>query len=1212
MLAGAKVPAAGWLVRGPGGARTRQDEEPGIRAVGNSGMNRRGGVTGQGHPAGPYRWLLAGCLVLFAAAWALFLQAEADGQRADDQRRQSQRLADDWRESAGTLTWLAQSYLVSGDAGSKQRLQALLDLRDGKSPGAPGATGGCWALLDGGGHRPQAAGPGIPLLERLHLTPGELAKARQVQAACDAQADAAWAAVGQADAGGADGAVRLAALGRLMEPGNQVSIRAASDDFNHLVAERTQGEARAAQSRAHSYLWLALLAGLPVPLLLHPLLGSRKILDGAPAPPENSTSDAPLAASFAQAAVGMGLVAPDGRWLRVNPKLCQILGDPPDPLLGRPFTGIYYPDDRHLGLAGWHRLLERPGDPEVVEGRCRRWDGSLVWTQLTLSLVRRPDGTPDYGVAVLEDIQVRKDQDARVQRDARYLRGLIESSLDPLLAVDRDGRITDANPAAERTARRTRAELVGGRFGACCTEPDQARLLCQETFANGRVIDYPLAVCQPDGQVRHLSFNTAVFYDSQDSEGGLVATARDVTASKAIEAELEVYRNSLEQRVAARAAELAAANQRLLMNEASLKAMVELSQAAADLTEREVLQLGLDQAVQLTGSQVGYLHFLDEAHRNVQLLLWSRGTLPHCHVAHEDHYPLDQAGLWADSARTQAPVIHNDFQALAGRKGYPTGHVHLIRHLGMPLVENGQVPMVLGVGNKASDYDATDVRELGLIVDNIWRVYSRRRAEIQLAAAKAVAEAANRAKSQFLANMSHELRTPLNAILGFSDLMGRDPDCTPTQRENLHLIHRGGRHLLDMINNVLDLTKIDAGRIELDLQPLDLYELLDDIATLCQAQASEKGLRFVMERLPGVPRHIRADPARLRQILLNLLGNALKFTDRGEILFRVGSHALGGQLRLRLAVQDTGCGIPAPLLGQIFAPFTQVAPNLERHSGTGLGLTISRHLAELMGGTLWAESRVDQGSTFTLEIPTEEVRPSASARAAAPVSSRRLAPGQPEQRVLVADDQPESRLRLREILEGAGFSVREADTGEAAISLFRSWNPYLIWMEMAMPVMDGYQATRRIRRMAEGRVVQIIGVTASSQPDQESAILAVGCDGAYRKPYRGGDILDAMARHLRLKFTVEPQPGPASQTSQSQPAGSLNLKSVPASLIEQLTQAAILLDVPAARNLINQIRPFNPQLADGLDDQVRGLRFDAIVTLCDQINSGQPLAEPPG
>ena len=340
---------------------------------------------------------------------------------------------------------------------------------------------------------------------------------------------------------------------------------------------------------------------------------------------------------------------------------------------------------------------------------------------------------------------------------------------------------------------------------------------------------------------------------------------------------------------------------------------------------------------------------------------------------------------------------------------------------------------------------------------------------------------ANRAKSIFLANMSHELRTPLNAVLGFSQLLKNDPDVSARQRESLDVINRSGEHLLDLINDVLDISKIEAGRVTLEESSSDLYQLVQDIRSLMHARAQEKGLDYRVEQAPGLPRLIVVDGRKLRQVLLNLVGNAIKYTKRGGVTLKVEYRQLQMEewrkttapeqssiFNLRFSILDTGPGIRAEDRERVFLPFVQLEDRPFAEAGAGLGLFICKQYVERMGGTIEAAGKPGKGSVFRVELPVAAL-PS-EAVLVGPRRSRAigLADGQPRYRLLIAEDQPENRLLLRKMLEPLGFELREAVNGEETVAVAEQWRPHLIWMDVRMPMMDGLEATRRIKAAEAG------------------------------------------------------------------------------------------------------------------------------------------------
>ncbi len=477
-------------------------------------------------------------------------------------------------------------------------------------------------------------------------------------------------------------------------------------------------------------------------------------------------------------------------------------------------------------------------------------------------------------------------------------------------------------------------------------------------------------------------------------------------------------------------------------------------------------------------------------------------------------------------------------------------------------------------------------------------------------AAQKASETANLAKSAFLANMSHELRTPLNAILGFSQILAHDPVIGPEQRENLEIISHSGKHLLSLINDVLNMSKIEAGRMTLREENIDLYRLLRDIEDMFRLPARQNGIELRVVCEPDVPQYLRTDAVKLRQILLNLLSNALKFTDEGGVTLRVTTLDIGNLnieehrsvsqspvSRLQFHIEDTGVGIAEDDLEKLFEPFVQTAHHAEKvYEGTGLGLPISRRFARMLGGELTVHSTLGKGSNFQFHIQATLVE-AGEVRQDTAAFSRviGLQPGQPTYRILVVDDQWESRYLLFKLLSPLGFEVDEASNGQEAVEMFQRRKPHLIWMDMRMPVMDGYEATQRIRQLDAH--IPIIALTASSFEEEQAYILNAGCDAFLRKPFKEFEIFDLLHQHLEVHFLYEGaliSHAPSETIAVSDDALEHDLLELPEAIFHKLQYTVEGIDLEGTRESITQIRVVNSALAEALTAIVKGYRFDIL------------------
>ncbi len=466
-------------------------------------------------------------------------------------------------------------------------------------------------------------------------------------------------------------------------------------------------------------------------------------------------------------------------------------------------------------------------------------------------------------------------------------------------------------------------------------------------------------------------------------------------------------------------------------------------------------------------------------------------------------------------------------------------------------------------------------------------------------AAREAADVANRSKSEFLANMSHELRTPLNAILGFTQILQRDSSLQREQQESIAIISRSGEHLLSLINDVLDMSKIEAGRITFTPNSFDIYRLLNTVEEMFQLKAENKGIQIILERHPDVPQYVQTDENKLRQVLINLIGNAIKFTEEGGVILRVGYQPE----KLIFEVEDTGAGIAPYELKNLFTAFVQTETGRKSQEGTGLGLPISKKFVQLMGGDISVTSEVGRGTIFHFDIQITQVQASEILATKSTQRVIALAPDRPIYRILVVDDRWENRRVLSQLLSSIGFQVREAANGQEAIEVWQSWEPHLIWMDMRMPVMDGYEATKRIKATPKGQATAIIALTASAFEEERNIVLAAGCDDFVRKPFREAVIFDKIAEKLGVKYIYE-QKDEREQQINSQPAEislaelqTRHLSKMDTQWINDLHQAAIELNLKKTLVLIEQLTKEHDSLAKILKNWANSFQFQNIVDL---------------
>jgi PAS domain S-box-containing protein len=976
--------------------------------------------------------------------------------------------------------------------------------------------------------------------------------------------------------------------------------------------------------------------------------------------------------------VGLYRTTPAGQVMDANLAMVQMLGYlSREDLLAVNTADVYVDPEEQVR---WRALMEREGVVRDFEIRLRWHDGTVIWVNDTARAVRDEQGQVLYYEGSLEDITERKRFEEEIRRQKDYYEALFVNNPVAVLTADLDANVVSWNPAAEKLFGYTQEEAIGQNADDLVANDEsiraeaagythqvlnlgleRLRVTTKRTCKDGSLVDVevlglPIIVAgEKVGFIaiyhditerkrfeeeirRQKDYFEALFVNSPVAVLTVDLDANVVSWNPAAE---KLFGYTQEEAVGRHLDDLVANDPRVreeALNYTNQLFAMDRVQATAKRTRKdgslvdvEVLAL----PVIVAGEKVGFIgiyhdiserkRFEEEIRRQKEyfeaLFVNSpvavvtadlKGNVVSWNPIAERLFGYTQEEV---IGRNLDDLVANDDSIRAEAAGYSC-----------EVVNAGRVQATTKRTRKDGSLVDVELLALPVIVagDKVGSICIY--VDIaDLQEARRQAEAANQAKSVFLANMSHELRTPLNAILGFTQLMDRDPNLTAAQRENVEIINRSGEHLLALINEVLEMSKIEAGRVTLQETSFDLYRLLDGLEEMFGLRAKDKGLALSFERAENVPQYVRTDEGKLRQVLSNLLGNAVKFTQEGGVALRVGMKEEEPVLSLSkgrraeeqpssvvrrsslvFEVEDTGPGMAPQDLAVVFDPFVQATSGQQPQEGTGLGLSISRQYVRLMGGDITVSSEVGRGSLFKFDVQVG-LADAAEVQAAQP---RRqvlgLEPNQPIYRLLVAEDKETNRQLLVKLLEPLGFEVKEAVNGQEAIEVWERWEPHLIWMDMRMPVMDGHEATRRIKATTKGQATVIIALTATAFEEDRERILLEGCDDFVRKPFRQDEIYDMLAKHLGVRFVYEEQAPPAA----AQPADAAApladvltpaaLAALPAGWVDDLQQATIKADLSLILTLIDQIRGENPALADALTDLARNFEYKKILTVIEQ------------
>jgi len=549
-------------------------------------------------------------------------------------------------------------------------------------------------------------------------------------------------------------------------------------------------------------------------------------------------------------------------------------------------------------------------------------------------------------------------------------------------------------------------------------------------------------------------------------------------------------------------------------------------------------------------------------------------------------YETWKSGLHPDDLELADSVMQ---MAIRGEKEYdtefrvvwPDGSIHNIRALAIVQRDSSGNPLHM--------------------IGTNWDITENKKNEAILLEAKYEAESANKSKSLFLANMSHEIRTPLNAIIGFSQLMNRDKLLSDSQKDYNISIIRAGEHLLALINDILELSKIEAGRVIINPTNVNLHVFFEDIQKVFKERAQAKHLQLVFEQLDDIPTYVLVDEHKLRQIFDNLIGNAVKFTSKGGIAVRARVDKAKGDINnLIVEIQDSGPGIAEEELGNLFKHFVQTSSGIKKGSGTGLGLALCRELTLLMGGNITVSSQLGKGSVFTFNV---EIKEGDNKEIEANNEKRVIKIEKTEEtyRILIVDDKEENLKVVVNLLQLVGFETNEAIDGTDAILKFEEWNPHLILMDMRMPIMDGYEATRRIKSTEKGKQTPIIALTASSFEEEQSKVAQLGMQGYIRKPFRENEVFEIVGKILGVTYIYENDtPYAMGKYINNDDAIIEDIANLPESLVLKMLDAVAVADLDMLIKLIVSIESDNPELAQRLMALANNYDYDYLEKILNQ------------